>query len=117
MRALLGAHGEVEGLEGKGLAAIELAEQVEHARIGGDRVDVAIEAPGILDAALALRFVAFGIGEIDPAARAETGLDPLDPRLEPRIGEVEHGIAAGVQIEPDPRLLFAKVKRGQERRK
>ena len=50
VKVLLRPDGEIQRLEGKGAPSVELSKQLQDSTIGGNRTDVVVIGPGVLDA-------------------------------------------------------------------
>ena len=91
---LLGAHGEIQGLEGPRLAAVESRQQVQHRGIGGERQHICISETGILHTQPRTQSA---IGVLAGKFTREPVHDAIRPAVEIRIRKLEHCITIFVE--------------------
>jgi hypothetical protein len=111
VEVLLRSHREIQRLKWERAPPIELAEQIENAAIGGDRANVVVIGPSVLDALHLSRILdGLGISHVDVELGAEIGLDTLYPLVKRVVRKINDGIAAFVQIRCNAAFFRTELK-------
>ena len=106
---LLRADRKVERLERKRSTAIETREQIQDGGIHGDRPDVFVEFPGVLDASVTYGLDAFRVVQISAHSRGQRCADAIYPAVEFDVLEIYDGEAIPMQLRRDRLFRLAQA--------